>query len=330
MAVVLVHTANTTLATYETDIGQFEEFALISIRFLAYFGTPTFIFISELLLANAYPKEVPKGFFMKRIRFLLLPFVFMAFIFAVIISSSIFETMENFFLHLIGGYTGYFILVIFQFYILHYLFNQLLDKWSPKVVILFSFIINAAYLAFFNFTEAPQTLIGEYIWLRGYWIPFLGWIFYFTVGYYVGKNYQIVKSALYQYRKLIYPLPILFLSVILILTRVEILEVVSSKRIDYLFYTVSMVFLIILITSQVKKVPNIIYVISKYSFNIYLLHKVILHYLPSATILHPLIYSIIAFLIAVSGTIIIANILSRFHISQFLIGKTIPIPKQGK
>ncbi|MFB8734669.1 hypothetical protein ACEQPO_14485 [Bacillus sp. SL00103] len=41
---------------------------------LLMFSTPSFIFISEFLLAHAYPNGTPKGFMWKRIKAIFFPF----------------------------------------------------------------------------------------------------------------------------------------------------------------------------------------------------------------------------------------------------------------
>ncbi|WP_269758464.1 acyltransferase family protein [Thalassobacillus sp. C254] len=63
LAVVVIHSVNITLTNYEHTVSQFEEYFLIAVRFAAFFGTPAFVFISELLLARSYPNKVPHGFF---------------------------------------------------------------------------------------------------------------------------------------------------------------------------------------------------------------------------------------------------------------------------
>ena len=104
---------------------------------------------------------------------------------------------------LLGDYHGYFILIILQFYVLHYFFHENLKKWSPKIVLPVSFMISALYLGFFNFTPSIQTSVGQYIWDKFYWIPFLGWLFYFTLAYYSGRYYPTFVSYLKSYSRIV-------------------------------------------------------------------------------------------------------------------------------
>ncbi|WP_100372162.1 acyltransferase family protein [Bacillus sp. FJAT-45037] len=323
LAVATTHAVDTTLANYEYSANQLEEHLLILLRFMAYFGTPAFVFLSELLLAKAYPNDVPKGFFKKRIKFLLIPFVSIGLLFAFLISDSLLEAIRQAFVHIfLGGYYGYFILIIFQFYLLHVLLQKHLKNWSPKLVLSLAFIINVSYLGFFNFTEPVNTsAAAEYIWLRGYWVPFLGWIFYFVLGYYCGRNYEALKVKLFEHKKKILILPVLSIALIVVLVLTDILNVVSSKRVDMLLYTMSMIFAIIVLTMKINRVPVFIKFISKYSFNIYLLHKFILYVMVPIDFLNPLVYFVFVYIVAVGGSIVLAQLLSKVKYSEYIIGK---------
>src|SRR5699024_8196551 len=88
------------------------------------FAVPVFVFISELLLANKYIKKVPKGFMKKRVRILLLPYLFMSTVYALLnletwtLQGIVSAVLGSVFL---GKSAVYFILIIFQFYFLHIL-----------------------------------------------------------------------------------------------------------------------------------------------------------------------------------------------------------------
>ncbi|WP_223155168.1 acyltransferase family protein [Alkalibacillus aidingensis] len=328
LAVVATHSVDTTLLNYQHSASQVEEYGLIFVRFMGYFGTPTFIFISILLLANAYPKGVPTDFLAKRVKYILLPFVFMAFVFAIVENNSINSFINGLIYNIfLGGYTGYFIIIIFQFYILYMWLYKHLMKWSPKVVLSVSFIINISYLAFFNFTEPINIPLGEYIWMRGYWLPFLGWIFYFALGFYCGRYFDQLKLKLRKFPVLICSLPVFSLLLVVVMVRGDMITAVSSKRIDIILYTVSVIFLIVLLASYTRKVPGFILTISKHSFHIYLVHKIFLHYLQRIEGLHPWLYFIFAMVYAVLASILISKWVSKVRVSKFLVGRVLPVPK---
>ena len=46
-----------------------------SINMLLTFGTPTFVFISEFILARSYLGKLPSDFWRKRVKFVLLPYL---------------------------------------------------------------------------------------------------------------------------------------------------------------------------------------------------------------------------------------------------------------
>lgn len=328
IAVVLTHCVDTTLAGYSTTMEQWEEYSLILLRFIMFFGTPTFVFLSEMLLAHAYPNRVPNNFLRKRVNYLLLPFTFMAFIFAIIVADTVPEAFQEFSVNLAGGYTGYFILVIFQFYLLHMFLHKYLNQWSPKIVLPVTLIISMIYLGFFNFTEGPANAFGEYIWQRGYWLPFFGWLFYFALGYYCGRNFYEIKSKVHQYRLAIVSVTFVSLMTILMLVRLDFLDVVSSKRIEYLLFTAGVIFLIILLTSKLTKTPKSILFISKYSFTIYLVHKVFLYYLAPLPFLHPFLFFLLALVIAFAGSIILSKLLYPLKYSYYMIGRPLATPEK--
>ncbi|MBM7096041.1 acyltransferase family protein [Bacillus sp. H-16] len=329
LAVVLVHAVNTTLANYEGALSQFEEYFLIFIRFAAFFGTPAFVFISELLLARAYPDGVPPGFFKKRIRFLLVPFAVMGLIFALLQSDTPGAFFQNGALNLFaGGYTGYFVLIIFQFYILHVLLNKKLQRLPAAPVLLVAFAVQAAYIGFFNFNEPPSNQVAEYIWLRGHWIPFFGWIFYFTLGYYAGRHFDRVKTWIISHRRTVTAVPVIALGWIIVNVRTDFIDVVSSKRLDNIVYTIAVVALILFIAARAKKVPWPVMFVSKYSFNIYLLHTLVIYPIPAIAGVSPIIYTLFIFVAALIGSIAVAKLIHLWAPGKLLIGKKLPSPNR--
>ncbi|WMT42378.1 acyltransferase family protein [Paenibacillus sp. D2_2] len=46
------------------------------------FGTPVFVFISQFVLSYAYPDRVPEGFWRKRVKYILLPYIFFGTLYA--------------------------------------------------------------------------------------------------------------------------------------------------------------------------------------------------------------------------------------------------------
>lgn len=176
-------------------------------------------------------------------------------------------------MNLLGNYHVWFILLIFQFYILYHLFIKFKkDIISPKKVIALAFIVNILYLAFFNLTEpfSKSSFLLSF-WDRGYWVPFIGWIFYFVLAYYSGRNYQYFLSLLNKYHYWIYIGLALSLILVLFNNQFEIFPY-GSKRIDMIPFTTFMIMTLLITLRKLKKVNPLVKLISNYSFGIYLLH----------------------------------------------------------
>lgn len=290
------------------------------------FGVPVFVFISEFLLSNKYVNKVPPGFIKKRLKILLVPYIFMSFVFALFevktwaIQNLLIEISRNIFL---GESTVYFILIIFQFYLLHILFSKHLNRLSPKVVISAAFIINIAYLGFFNFVEAPSNTFAQYFWNPGYWMPFVGWIFYFVLGYYCGKNYQTVLGVVRKYNKLVLIMPFVTLIGVFLMNKYYLIGQ-SSKRIDILLYATAMIFLIMYIASMAKKTPKLIMIISNYSFSIFLLNEfffLLFSNVEPPAFMNILSYSLTVFFLSLLSSIGLANVLNKIILGKYLVGK---------
>lgn len=289
------------------------------------FGVPVFVFISEFLLSHKYSEGVPKGFLLKRFKILIAPYVFMSIIYALFDVSEwsvkIFtiEVLKNIFL---GNSTVYFVLIIFQFYILHIYLSRFLAKISPMVTLPVSFLVSAAYLSVFNFIEPPNNPYAVYIWNPGYWMPFIGWFFYFVLGYYCGRNYESVLKVLRKFNKLFLAFPIMSLGLMFLMNKYFLISQ-DSKRIDMLIYASSMTFLIIYVTSYFKTTPRIVMLISNYSFSIFLLNELfflLFQLLYPPAYLNLLTYSIIVFVLSISCSVGTSYLLNRFNLGKYLVG----------
>ncbi|PAF31571.1 acyltransferase family protein [Paenibacillus sp. 7516] len=323
LAIVLIHAIETSIDYYSTQSGS----ALVSLQTLhlfLLFATPTYVFISEFLLAKAYKDGVPSGFFMKRVKNLLIPYCFMGVAYAVIEakdsftwSSLIVETVKNI---VMGDFVAWFILLIFQFYILHMILSKFLNRIRPSNALVISFVINIAYLGFFNLTQ-PLAVIPfhDYIWARGYWIPCLGWIFYFTVGYYAGRNYNDIVQWIHRRQLWIFGSTLLALGLVFLLDDL-IFSKTTSKRPDMLIYTCCVIGLIFYVSNKVNKVPPWVYYISSYSFSIYLLHKLIMTFIPPIPKMGMISYVAILFVGSLIGSVIVAYLFNRIPFGKYVVG----------
>ncbi|MDB5056411.1 MAG: hypothetical protein JWM44_4461 [Bacilli bacterium] len=300
------------------------------------FGTPMFVFISEFVLSFSYQNRQPAHFWSKRVKYILLPYICFGTIYALLKAEDLSRSdgsplLANvlYFLwrHIIlGDYHGYFILVIFQFYLLHHFLRKALDRYSPQRMIVLSFIVNMLYLSFFNFVTPPNTIFAHYLWDKLYWLPFPGWLLYFVIAYYLGRNYEWFKQQLIRFKWIVLLLPIATAAIVLFDYEWGWLTMHSSKRIDMVFFTISMIFLLYYTAALIKTVPRSLLLISRYSFGIYLIHPLLLvilaKILPSLSLMDKGIFSVFILLFGcVLGSIFLVFLLHKVPIGPFIIGR---------
>jgi membrane-bound acyltransferase YfiQ involved in biofilm formation len=337
LAVVFMHAISTTVRPdfYIQDISVIARNLMSIVSLGLIFATPTFVFISEFLLSLNYSNELKSGFLIKRLKYIGIPFVVFSFIYGwyeVKIlreeNSSVFvAVVKNIFL---GDFFGYFVLIIFQFYILHTITRKFLAKASPLPVLISSFVINFGYLCFFRFIKPLEFVpYSDIIWERLYWIPFLGWLFYFTMAFYAGRYYEEFKIFL---NKLSYPILIgslvatYALSGILSLLFSEYFHL-SSKRPDVLIYTTLIILLILKASKNISNIPNFISVISQYSYGIFLTHMIFMHvfyFALNKVGIHLgafYVYTFCYFFVGVVLPIIFMYLLNRIPFGEYVMGK---------
>ncbi|WP_312111660.1 acyltransferase family protein [Brevibacillus reuszeri] len=330
LCVVLIHSASIMInKMYEEADASLEKGIWTSLLLLLMFATPLFVFISEFLISYSRSVKSPKTFLWKRIKFILFPFIAMAVFYAFLTSITGQHALSEFghFLWqnlILGKFHGYFILIIFQFYLLHVLFQRYGQGWSWKWVLAVSLLVNVAYLGYFSFVRTFDDPHSEY---QAWWLPFLGWIFYFTSGYYCGRYFDQVKSALITYRRWIWAATLLLACMMLFLHHSGLITIMSSKRVDVLLYAIGMIFSLFAWAVQVKRVPRILVAISQYSFSIYLLHIFFLMCVSKLfSMLFPALHQSLLFLVAlfVGGVCLswgAAYVLQKLPFHEYLIGK---------
>ncbi|GAE34274.1 acyltransferase family protein [Halalkalibacter akibai] len=328
LSIVLLHSIGIGMTTIYTN--DMAKFLLDCLHVILYFGTPMFIFISEFILSYSYKnRQLPSHFLRKRVMYIFLPFCSMAIFYSLPYASSFHDWLSKFFLNVfIGDFHGYFILIIFQFYILHFFFHRLLQKIKPTYPLIISFVINTTYLVIFNFISAPETIpFHNYVWDRYYWVPFIGWIFYFTLGFYCGLYYKTFIKLLNRYKWIVLTAPILSTTVLLFHYHFDIISTHSSKRVDMLFHTTAMCFLFFYMSQKLKSIPPPLKVINSYSFSIYLLH---MFYLSAIDFLVDhlnlklgAIYIIVLFVASTVSSIVTANLILKWKYGAFIVGKVV-------
>jgi membrane-bound acyltransferase YfiQ involved in biofilm formation len=328
LSITLLHALNRVYP----ETGSAMDFAKLVLTF----GTPAFVFISEMILSYSYPEETPKSFWQKRVKYIFVPYLLFGVLYAFLKSAeewlaagtiSIDVLLNYLWRHIVlGDYHGYFILIIFQFYLLHALFNRFIRNWTPLRVIGISLAINLAYLSIFNFTQTPGFYGANYIWTKMFWLPFAGWLFYFSLAYYCGKYYEHFKERLTKYGKWSFMAVAVTGTCSYLLLSNDVIPVISSKRVDMVLFTVSLIFFLCYIVSKVRDLHPVIMWVSKYSFGIYLLHPLFMAvmFIPLQAI--PAIRSnwigiAALFISSILASVFVTYLLNKTRWGPYLIGK---------
>ncbi|QAS53434.1 acyltransferase family protein [Halobacillus litoralis] len=334
LTVVFIHSITVTQHHYTLPDFTVESFYMFKMTLM--FATPVFVMISEFLLSYSYEDRLPKSFWKKRIMYILIPYIIVAFIYSaypLIIDARFnwgvfFDTFIA--KTLLGKWHGYFVLIIFQFYALHFLLKRVFDRFHPALMIGLSLAINLFYLAMFNF-QWFQQIPWIAVMLDYYKLPFLGWIFYFTIAYYAGKNIDTFLNLLKKYKYVIIGGVLLTGLVPLLMRYNKIYSIVSSKRFDIVLYTLCIFCLLYLIAQKIKKNPAFVMWISSSSYSIYLLHplfqynvKDLLQNAPFYTNLG--VHILLLFGIGTGGPLLVSYLLNKVPFGAFIVGK-FKVPK---
>ncbi|WP_017378554.1 acyltransferase family protein [Paenisporosarcina sp. TG-14] len=280
IAIVVTHSISNYLRNVEVDIIAYEQY-IIYIRFALLCSTPIFILLSETLLSRNYPGSLKKGFFEKRIKLILLPYILIGLIVSyrgsnrVDLSSFLEVAFKKV---ILGEWYGFFVLVIFQFYILHWLIGKYLARINPIGPIILSFIISFSHVYGSVHIESYNNLILEYypLWYKTH---IFVWLFYFVTAFYIGQYYD--KLVEFLTAKIWLPALATGLSFAMIMYNYKVLDYtrISSERYDMLLYAVSFFFLMVAVIRKFKLSSQTLIMISNFSFFIYLTHMIFLPYL---------------------------------------------------
>jgi membrane-bound acyltransferase YfiQ involved in biofilm formation len=319
LCIVLLH-------SIQFNLNGAANYSLLTLIGLLAFGTPTFVFLSELILSRSHPDRLPNQFFKKRVLPILAPFVSISFLNAFIPNyNNMLHLFKAFAFNLLGNFHGpWFIPVILQFYFLHRVFVKYLSKVSAPLILVGSFVINISYLAIFNLIAAPSKAgFIAFLWEGGYWVPCVGWLFYFSLAYYCGRNYTQFIVKLKDHSYLVLTAPMLAIALILYDNTFHVLPY-DSKRMDMVVFTVTMILALFLITSQLQKQPAILIFVSRYSFGVYLLHFFFIRATTKALNalgLNPgYLEAVILFISAVIASITVVHVLNKFPLGNYIVG----------
>ena len=277
IGIVLIHSISLTIAN-NSDLVKNQWPTYVQLYLM--FCTPLFVFITEFLNAHKYGDTLKKGFIRKRLLYLGVPYVLLNLFWTIdkYAPATLMELIDGFIMVSIRGHSvTYFILIIFQFYILHIIFSKYLRKLNPFAVILASIVLTSAYWGIRLIYPAPDHILGQLLWAKEGQTIFIGWITYFLLGYYIGIHYEAFKANIRKYGALIIALFIFSMFFVLMIHNFGINSAMGSKRLDTPIYTTAVILMIFLFSSYYNYVPKFIIHISNYSFGIYLLHLIFIN-----------------------------------------------------
>ncbi|RSK28717.1 acyltransferase [Bacillus sp. HMF5848] len=313
LSVVLLH--STTQTIYAVGAPKIINYDLY--RILLCYATPTFILLSIVILANKYQEGLPRHFWPSRLKWILAPYVAFGLIdsFVLKIKNPYYNLEIGIMQHIFQGkFVGWFILVIFQFYILYYIVNRF--KLSMTYLLPISMVVMFSYLYFLK--HIPQHLVPYSHYLR---LPFIAWFGYFTVGYLVGKHYKKIAAILLKWRVLTV-VAVLVSVIIIYLSYKSGYVVIHSRRLDLFFLVISSSALVI---AWGQLVPNYkwITLLSNYSFGIYLMHWQIQTFIAPYTaqwFSHTSTRVVSLFTASLVLSLIIIKIISTLPFGSYIVG----------
>ncbi|MEX6218795.1 acyltransferase family protein [Mammaliicoccus sciuri] len=312
----------------DVELQDHNRMIVVTFQILILFGTPCFIILSESLISMVYKDKLPKNFLVKRFKYIMIPY-FSIGTFYVYSKYKLGSNEESFWQLfkenlLIGDWDGWFVMAIFQFYILHLIFHKILSKANPIIMIVISFVISLTHSYLMYNNDAYSNWWNDFYPLF-HRTNILYWLFYFVFGYYLGKYYNEVLSFMEKKLKwLVVSIVILALSIIYSIYQNDV-TFVQSNRYDIILYS-SLVFIFVLVISKKLSKFNIsiLFFIGEISFFIYLTHKIMLYYMAKYTfhfIDQFFMYNITTYIFALSLSVGLAVVLSFLPFSRFIIGR---------
>ena len=254
--VILIHVTATPVVSLRPESTILKVFILINR--LAKPSVPMFIFASGFTLFYVYRTKKFNflEFLHKRFVVILLPYLFWScayyslFVYMGVYTFSLGFLMESLLLGTMV-YHLYFIVIIFQFYLMFGIFKKLFDRFNGHVLFLISVVLNILFLKYAHFQYADRF--------------FMSYLSYFSLGCYLAFNWEIlntkVKSAK-VYITLLFWITGLYYSYQFF--RYQILNIATSNlliNVTYIFFSIVAVFYIYYVSILIderkyEEIPN--------------------------------------------------------------------------
>jgi probable poly-beta-1,6-N-acetyl-D-glucosamine export protein len=321
--VVATHAISNYLKNVDVDLTS--DRYIVFIRYALLCSTPIFILISETLISKNYPAKLPKGFFLKRLRYIFIPYVLIGAIVSYRGSGRDWNSFLEVFTHKVvfGHWYGFFVLVIFQFYIIHWLIGKYLARINPIGPLLLSFIVSFIHIYSYVHTPGYRELIENKFpfWYR---VHIFSWLFYFIAAFYIGQYYDRIISFLNN--KIWIPIVATLFSYSIILYDIKVrgYTKVSSDRYDMMLFAVCVFFLLVVLIRKFNINNKMLGMISHFSFFIYLTHMITISYFVKLSLTFGenfFSYVIIMVFLTISTSIGWAFLFYQTKLTQFFTGR---------
>lgn len=330
LCIFVVVTHLFTQYSLNTDPDKQQIATLYWIRMLLIVGTPGFIMLSQVLVTMNYKNELPKKFIAQRLKFIFIPYLIIGAFYSFSEYMYLRRPFETIFYEAVirGYWYGYFILVIFQFYLLtkiiYYINNKFnINLYKSKVIILFSVIINMGYLFYYANNAEVTNFVDKYYFFSPNTM-ILGWIGYYFIGSFIGIYYEEILNFFTEYISIM-----IFLNIVaftfFIFSQKHDYWMVSSFSWSILPYCIIM-FLTILVFA--KTIAPFMYkfftIVSAYSFFIYLIHPILLDTIYIYTSRFEdftIVFIVVSLIITLGACIGIGLLLKEVKLSKFIVGK---------
>ncbi|MDX5378544.1 MAG: acyltransferase [Halomonas sp.] len=298
-------------------------------------GTPIFIFISIFLFSARYGDRPPPGFLVKRLQYVMVPYVVYGLIYALTkytnlrregVPAGLIDTLIEYLLY--AGWHGYFLIIAMQFYAFYWLYSRYgLERWLPPGPWLVAgCLISIAYWGLTRHfdIEPPGYLL---------WIAPLGWIYLFFLAMLVVRHYpRLAPERLAEVtwlKWLSQPAFLLgFVAAVVLLTLRGDLEY-SSKETWVVPFFVLFTFYVVTRLRNVRATPLVKF-INRYSFGIYLAHPMFFALVDFAHEFVPfslLLYSLLLLVVGMAGSIAFNRAVNGIPWGGMLFGKTLYVPE---
>lgn len=302
-------------------------------------GVQIFIFLTAVSLVYTYYEKIDiKDFYIKKLKFLILPFFLWSLI--IMINNGDPVNMQSLLVIFSGNaqyhlwYMGMIIRIYLYFPVILWLIRKLWRKsiYIKSSVFVLLLILYWYVLSNYGIAESISSILfknPDDLQKKLVNISPLFYYFYFVLGVYAVCSYKKFKEKILKYRHVVtavYVLCFSFYYYVAVSERYSsiIPKINGTIAMSILYRTSSILFFYIvscIIAEKVKVILNVLKVISRYSFPAYLIHVMVLNKLTKYVSTSPEITSYAEyFILAVFISIALSMIINYIPYSEYLIG----------